>query len=86
MKSINKMTAADIRNDREYKYAEFAIYCIEEYSSYKNLNPKDTYKKLKYETDILDKLIIGGYNILHTQGKDYILHSIDEALKNRRIH
>lgn len=84
MKSINKMTATDIRNDKEYKYAEFAVYCIEEYSLYKNLNPKEIYNKLK-NTGILDKMIIGGYDILHTQGKEYIIQSIDDALRSRGI-
>lgn len=84
MKSINRMTTIDIINDKEYKYAEFAIYCIEEYSSYKNLNPKDTYNNLK-NTGVLNKIIISGFDVLHTQGKDYILQTIDDALKNRGI-
>lgn len=54
-------------------------WCVEEYAAEKNLSASEV-------SDIFDKKGVYSYlndnaEILHTQGKNYILNSIDDFLK-----
>ena len=57
-------------------------WCIEEYASEKN-KPSAEISKMFDEKGVLSYLD-GNAEILHTQGKGYILSDIGEFLKNRK--
>ena len=60
------------------KKAEFLSWCIEEFAAKKTLNGRDVANDFakKGVLDFLDK----HYDVLHTQGKSYILDAIDEFI------
>ncbi|MDH8701318.1 anaerobic C4-dicarboxylate transporter [Dysgonomonadaceae bacterium PH5-43] len=61
----------------------FLAFCIENYQEHKKLSVEETlflfnkYGVVSYLADVFD--------MLHTQGKDYIMSEIDEYINNRRI-
>lgn len=60
----------------------FVIFCIERYSIKQGRNPLEVYSlfERKKVTDYLK----GNFEILHTQGEEYILEEIELYLKKRR--
>ena len=69
------MMKQNIEKSREL---EFAIFCIE------NIAEK-VYDALTEKSDILNDYIIPEYEILHTQGKEYIVDDIIEVMKERGV-
>ena len=64
---------------------EFAIFCIENLASKLNVDARKVYDSLKKQTDILDEYIIPGYEVLHTQSKEYIIDEIIDVMKERGV-
>ena len=62
--------------------AYWLSWCIEEYASEKNKSSTEISKMFE-EKGVLSYLDDNA-EILHTQGKNYILSDIDEFLKNRK--
>ena len=70
-----------MEKDIEYKINEFIIFCIEVYKEENKLSGKEVYNLFeKYK--VIDYLH-DGYDVLHTQGDEWIMNDIDEYLKNR---
>lgn len=67
----------------EEKLLEFIAFCIEHYKIKHHLKGKDVSALFK-EKDVIN-FISQGYELLHTQGKDYIIEEIDMYIKNRRV-
>ena len=63
------------------KVNEFIVFCIKVYKADKNLSGKDVYELFKNK-GVLEYLE-DGYDILHTQGKDWIINDIDELLRTK---
>ena len=61
--------------------SDFIIFCIEYYKEKENLSGEYVYD-LFNEYGVVDYLE-KGYDVLHTQGKDWILEDIDRFLSNR---
>lgn len=61
------------------KKAEFISWCIEEYAAAHNLNARDVANGFS-QKKVLD-FLGDHYEILHTQGKSYILESIEDFIK-----
>ena len=61
--------------------SDFIIFCIEYYKEKENLSGEYVYD-LFNEYGVVDYLE-KGYDVLHTQGKDWILEDIDKFLCNR---
>ena len=61
--------------------SDFIIFCIEYYKGKENLSGEYVYD-LFNEYGVVDYLE-KGYDVLHTQGKDWILEDIDKFLCNR---
>lgn len=61
------------------KKAEFLSWCIEEYAAEKNLNGRDVVN-LFSQKKVLD-FLGEHYDILHTQGKAYIIETIEDFVK-----
>lgn len=62
------------------KKAEFLSWCIEEYAAEKNLKGRDV-ANLFSQKKVLD-FLGEHYEILHTQGKAYIIETIEDFIKN----
>lgn len=64
---------------------EFAIFCIENVASKLHIDAQKVYMALTEQTDILQEYIIPEYEVLHTQGKDYIVDDIIDVMKERNV-
>ncbi len=71
------------QNEYGMNELEFAIFCIENVAARLHTNGQKVYALLTEKTDILNGYIIPEYDILHTQGKDYIVDDIIDVMKER---
>ena len=61
----------------------FAVFCLENYKTYRNLTGKDA-AQLFDEYGVFDYLR-DGYDVLHTTGHQYMNHDIDLYLDARGV-
>ncbi|WP_225901019.1 DUF3791 domain-containing protein [Clostridium botulinum] len=66
---------------RDEKIFEFISFCIENFKVKFKMKGKEV-ANLFYESGVTD-FLIESYDLLHTQGNDYILSEIEIFLKNR---
>ena len=71
-----------IANNREL---EFAVYCIENVAMSLGKASGDVYRALSGENGILRQYVVPSYDVLHTQGKDYIVNDICEVMAERGV-
>lgn len=71
-----------IANEREL---EFAIFCIENLAIALGKSSDVVYRALTGNGDILNQYIIPSYDVLHTQGKEYIINDIREVMSERGV-
>ena len=71
-----------IKNKREL---EFVVFCVENVAAALGKPSCDVYRVLSGENGILHQYIIPSYDILHTQGKDYIVNDICEVMAERGV-
>ena len=71
-----------IENNREL---EFAVFCIENVAAALGKPSGDVYKALAGKGDVLRQYIIPSYDVLHTQGRDYIVNDICEVMAERGV-
>lgn len=64
---------------------EFAIFCIENVASTLDRDSRDVYEMLTKKSDILYSYIVPEYEMLHTQGKEYIVNDIIGFMKKRGV-
>ena len=76
------MMKQNIEKSREL---EFAIFCIENIAAKMGVSAEKVYDALTEKSDILNDYIIPEYEILHTQGKEYIVDDIIEVMKERGV-
>ena len=76
------MMKQNIEKSREL---EFAIFCIENIAAKLGVSAEKVYDALTEKSDILNYYIIPEYEILHTQGKEYIVDDIIEVMKERGV-
>ena len=76
------MMKQNIEKSREL---EFAIFCIENIAAKLGVSAEKVYDVLTEKSDILNDYIIPEYEILHTQGKEYIVDDIIEVMKERGV-
>lgn len=67
------------------KALEFAIFCVESLSEKLNIDAEEIYKILRFDSDILDNYIIGCYEPLHSQSKNYIVNDLIEVMKMKGV-
>lgn len=65
---------------------EFVIFCIEGIAAKLGVPPYRVYQALTGKNDILHEYIVPGYDILHTQGRSYIIDDILEVMKERGVN
>ncbi len=71
-----------IKDSREL---EFVVFCIENIAERLGVNAEKVYKALTEKSDIIKEYIVPGYEILHTQSKEYIVDDIIELLEERGV-
>ena len=76
------MMKQNIEKSREL---EFAIFCIENIAAKLGVSAEKVYDALTEKSDILNDYIIPEYEILHTQGKEYIVDDIIEVMKESGV-
>ena len=70
---------------KDAKELEFAIFCIESIADKLKMDAEWVYGLLTEKSNILNGYIVPEYEILHTQGKEYIVDDIIEVMKERGI-
>lgn len=70
------------RRDVPMEVFEFYTYCLESYTIRKRISGMQAWVLFK-ETSV-DEYIIDNYDILHTQGMDYILDDIQRFINRRK--
>jgi len=71
-----------IRNNKEL---EFSIFCIESVAAFLEKDATEVYNLLTKDSNILDTYIVPEYEMLHTQGKEYIINDIVEVMKEKGV-
>ncbi len=64
---------------------EFAIFCIENVAACLHVDAAVVYDAFTRESDILDGYIIPCYDVLHTQGRDYIVNDLINMMKEKGV-
>ena len=67
------------------KELEFAIFCIENVAEKLNTTGKEVHHLLTKNSNIFDEYIIPSYDVLHTQGKTYIVNDIIDCMTERGV-
>ena len=72
-------------NAQEFKELEFAVFCIENVAKELVVDGTVAYDMLAVQTDVLQNYIIPCYDVLHTQGKEYIVNNLIDMLKAKGV-
>ena len=67
------------------KELEFAIFCIENVAFFLKRDAQEVYKMLTEKSEILYNYIIPEYEMLHTQGKEYIVNDFVDFMKEKGV-
>ena len=70
---------------KDGKELEFSIFCIENVANFLKRDAREVYKMLTEDSNILNSYIIPEYEMLHTQGKEYIVNDIIEYMRERGV-
>lgn len=71
-----------IRNSEEL---EFTVFCIENVAAKLGVGAERVYKAFTEKSDILNGYIVPEYEVLHTQGREYIVNDIIERMWERGV-
>ena len=71
------MSDLEYQNEQTY----FLTFCIEQYKHLKNMDGSSV--KELFDTLGASDYLIQNYEVLHTQGKQWLLDDIDTFIKNR---
>ncbi len=64
---------------------EFAIFCIENVAIHLGVPAEQVYQAFTANSDLLYQYIIPEYEMLHTQGKDYIVADVLDAMREAGV-
>ena len=64
---------------------EFVVFCIESVAEALGKTSAAVYRSLAGANGILHQYIIPCYDVLHTQGKEYIVDDILDVMKERGV-
>ncbi|MCL1920407.1 MAG: DUF3791 domain-containing protein [Kiritimatiellaeota bacterium] len=67
------------------KQSFFAVFCIEAVADELKTTGDRIYKMLTDDSNILDNYIVPSYDVLHTQGKEYIVQDLLEIMRRRGV-
>lgn len=69
-------------NNKEKDIAMFVSFCIEQYAKAKNMNTEDVVDM--FERYGISEHFCEFYDVLHTQGGQWIVEEIDKMINERR--
>lgn len=77
------MQQATTHNSRpiDYYIMEFVVFAIESAAQKTGIPAPTLYNRLE-KVDLISRYLVGGYDVLHTQSKEYIADTLIEALDN----
>lgn len=64
---------------------EFAVFCIENVAAKLGINAECVYQAFTEKSNILNGYIVPEYEVLHTQGRDYIVNDLLDVMRERRV-
>ena len=64
---------------------EFSVFCIESIAEKLGQTGDVIYEKLTKESNILNDYIVSCYDVLHTQGKEYIVDDVIGVMKQKGV-
>ncbi|MBQ8972465.1 MAG: DUF3791 domain-containing protein [Clostridia bacterium] len=64
---------------------DFSIFCIENLAIRMKKSPDAIYDALTQKSDILDSYIIPCWDVLHTQGKKYIVDDLEALMREKGV-
>ncbi|MCL2100769.1 MAG: DUF3791 domain-containing protein [Fibromonadales bacterium] len=67
------------------KQLEFSVFCIESIAEKLGQTGDVVYEMLTKESNILNDYIVPCYDVLHTQGKEYIVEDIIDVMKQKGV-
>lgn len=67
------------------KELSFSIFVLYSLADKWKMTPTEVYKILN-KTGILDDYVIGCYDVLHTQGKEYLVEDITEFAREKGVN
>lgn len=65
----------------DYYIMEFVVFAIESAAQKTGIPAPTLYNRLE-KVDLISRYLVGGYDVLHTQSKEYIADTLIEALDN----
>ena len=71
-----------IKNFREL---EFAVFCIENVAVKLGVDAEWVYQAFTEKSNILNGYIVPEYEVLHTQGREYIVDDLLDVMKERGV-
>ncbi|MDR3210823.1 MAG: DUF3791 domain-containing protein [Planctomycetota bacterium] len=63
----------------------FSVFCVEALAEELKTTGDKVYQMLTEDSDIFDSYILPFYDILHTQGKEWIVADLLELMKKRGV-
>lgn len=73
-----------VENIKNIKELEFAVFCIENVADKLEKDTVKVYEAL-VKSELLNGYIIPEYEVLHTQGKEYIIDDIIRLMEERGV-
>ena len=64
---------------------EFVIFCIENVAAKLGVDPLLIYEAFTDKSNILKGHIVPGYDVLHTQSREYIVNDLLEVMKEKGV-
>ena len=64
---------------------EFSVFCIESIAEKLGQTGDVVYEMLTKESSVLNDYIVPCYDVLHTQGKEYIVEDIIDVMKQKGV-
>ena len=81
MENISHNKTAGMRPEN----LEFVVFCIENVADALDKKPPEIYDLLTKDSGLLYNYIVPCYDALHTQGKEYIVNDIVEAMRQEGL-
>lgn len=64
---------------------EFVVFCIENVAAKLGVGAELVYQAFTEKSDILNGYIVPEYEVLHTQGRDYIVDDLLDVMRERGV-
>ena len=64
---------------------EFVIFCVESVAARLGTDGESVYRALAEKSDLLRRYIVPSFEILHTQGKEYIVDDILAVMREEGV-